>query len=529
MARLVSGSRFLVVGLLGILVNQTLLWILVEVGRLHYLFATVLATQGSTGFNFIWVELWVFSGRTKGNLLRRFFAFDALNSAALLLRLPLIFILTSGLHIHYLASNLITIGILTLGRFLISDGLIWLKPSVNRDTYLTTESTGSRPHRYTYNIANLISVVSDVQLPELQFFRTDSVSVPDLVIEKGLVGGVTPQPRVKLETHGSRVVYREHLGSLAANFEVDMGSPVRVRVGPLLALSPHVLYTNVVEALLRFLFVKKDRILLHAACLGLDGKGVLLSAKTDTGKTSTILRLLRQRRGTFLSDDMTIIDRDGMAYRYPKPLTISAHTLRAVPQNCLQLRQRATLYLQSRLHSRTGRTAGKRLAQANVPIMSINALVQAAVPPPKYMITDLVSCDIGRQVAINHFYIIERGEPRNLSRVPSHEAVAELLANTDDAYDFPPYAQLAPLLVLGGEDYRQLRRREQAILVSALRSVGVMRLRTPDFSWASLVAAQLSPNIPDPSDTASSLSAPVPSVGSSTAFNAVSKEPALNR
>ena len=47
--------------------------------------------------------------------------------------------------------------------------------------------------------------------------------------------------------------YEEHLGRLGANFKVDIGDRVDVLVSPALAQSPHVLYTNVIEALLRFL------------------------------------------------------------------------------------------------------------------------------------------------------------------------------------------------------------------------------------------------------------------------------------
>jgi len=40
--------------------------------------------------------------------------------------------------------------------------------------------------------------------------------------------------------------------------------------------------------------------------------------------------MLREQGALFLSDDMTIVDSQGMASCFPKPLTISHHTLRAV-------------------------------------------------------------------------------------------------------------------------------------------------------------------------------------------------------
>ena len=127
-------------------------------------------------------------------------------------------------------------------------------------------------------------------------------------------------------------VYREHLGSVGANFRVDLDNRITVTVSPLLARSNHVVYTNVVEALLRFVLVNKGYMLLHSATVRLGEETIMLSAQTDTGKTGTILRLLQDHpdNSAFLSDDMTIVNREGVARSFPKPLTISSHTMRAV-------------------------------------------------------------------------------------------------------------------------------------------------------------------------------------------------------
>ena len=65
--------------------------------------------------------------------------------------------------------------------------------------------------------------------------------------------------------------------------------------------------------------------LLHSACLELDGVGILISAETDTGKTGTVLRMVREQGARFLSDDMTSCTPTGGSVCFPKPLTIS-HT-----------------------------------------------------------------------------------------------------------------------------------------------------------------------------------------------------------
>ena len=128
-ARVAHFSRFTMVGAAGIVVNQGLLWLLVSGAGMHnVLGAAALATVGSSTFNFAGTESWVFRGRSRpgvGGLARRFAAYGAVNGAALLVRLPLLYVLTSGLHIHYLWANLISIGALTVARFVLSDRLIW--------------------------------------------------------------------------------------------------------------------------------------------------------------------------------------------------------------------------------------------------------------------------------------------------------------------------------------------------------------------------------------------------------------------
>jgi hypothetical protein len=217
------------------------------------------------------------------------------------------------------------------------------------------------------------------------------------------------------------------------------------------------------------------------------GEGVMLSAETDTGKTTTILRLIRHHGAEFLSDDMTIIDRDGTAHTYPKPLTISAHTLRAVDGRALRRSQRAALALQSRVHSRSGRSVGKRLGDMNLPIMSINAITQFVVPPPKFHVHELVDCTSCSSTPMERLFLIERGGTFT-GPVDRAEAVETLLRNTDDAYGFPPYRFIAPAIVVGERDHAELLTAEREILSSALERVSVQRVRRDDFSWSEWIA-----------------------------------------
>jgi hypothetical protein len=294
---------------------------------------------------------------------------------------------------------------------------------------------------------------------------------------------------------GSSIRWEEHFGPLSANFAIDFGEHIAVTTSRALARSPHVLYTNVVEALLRFVFVDRGYMLLHAACMDVDGRGLMLSARTDTGKTGTVLKLLRTSEGRFLSDDMTIVDSSGVARSFPKPLTISEHTLRAVNAGDLSRSEWTRLRIQSRLHSKEGRGFAMKLAESNVPIMTINGWTQRAVPPPKYHVQRLVTCELTSTTTIDQLYIIERGEPHH-SVVPKSDAMVELLENTEDAYGFPPYRYLAQALTVGGHSYDELREQERLILASAMESVDIHRLGSNDFTWADQIAAELASDGP---------------------------------
>jgi len=291
--------------------------------------------------------------------------------------------------------------------------------------------------------------------------------------------------------------YEEHLGRFGANFRVELGDTIDIHVGPLLAGSPHVVYTNIVEALLRFVLVSRGKMLLHSACVEMGGVGVMLSALTDTGKTATVLRLLRDHGGVFLSDDMTVINSDGTAVCFPKPLTISAHTLRAVQADDLTPSEWRRLQFQSRLHSKGGRSLALTLSRFNLPIMGINAITQRMVPPPKYTVDRLVPCKLGSATTVRELFIIERGAPR-IAGLDPDETLRRMITNTDDAYGFPPFKYFAPAITIGGLGYQQLRAREREILSGFLANVRTRVVASDSFGWADEIPRMLDGRGPAP-------------------------------
>jgi hypothetical protein len=207
-----------------------------------------------------------------------------------------------------------------------------------------------------------------------------------------------------------------------------------------------------------------------------------VTARTDTGKTSTILRTVDNYACSFLSDDMTIVSKDGRVLSYPKPLTISNHTLSAVNANSsLKWWERIALQFQSRLHSKGGRKIGMDLSQSKLPAATMNAIVQWIVPPPKYMVHRLIpKATYANEAKLAGAVIIERG-PEFQEFLVHEQAVDTFVKNAEDAYGFPPYPILADSLSRwNGED---LHPAEQAIVAQALKGIRTIRLRDPKFNW----------------------------------------------
>jgi putative flippase GtrA len=512
--------RLSLVGASGLVVNQVLLLLLTELVGVFYLVSAIIATLGSTTWNFAWVERWVFARRTPdSSSRRRYGAFLALNFALLPARLPILFLLTEAAGVHYAWSNAISLVALFAVRVAAADLWLWRSRPAAGSGDMPRSATGFRAEavRHRYDVGGLVAIDSDVELRELRHFAVDhQASDPDIRIRVGLVSP-RPSGRVMFEENGDELIYREHLGPLSANFSLRMGDPIDIRVAPVLALSPHVVYTNIVEAFLRFLLVSKGYVLLHSAAIA-DGRGVtLLSAQTDTGKTSTVISLVRSEGYRFLSDDMTIIDPRGIAISYPKPMTLSFHTMRVARDGQLTMRDRAALAVQSRVHSKSGRTVGRSLGSRNLPIMTMNAAVQLLVPPPKYRIDTLFDCVVGGRGPIRNVVLMERGESK-VAGIGLGDTVRHLIENTDDAYGFPPFSTFAPHIRIGGDDYAALRRKEEQLLGLAVSSAELWRLSVPGHEWADLLPSIIDGRQPRPH------AGPLPAAGAAARVAVVQHE-----
>ena len=471
-------GRFGLVGATGLVVNTVVLAALADLVGLYYVAAAVFATQASTLWNFTFTELWVFSDREhRGRGLRRMAMFFVVNNLALALRVPVLIALTAGLGIHYVLSNLLSLALIFVARFTLADLWIWAK----------SDSLAAEAAAHNYDIHGLVTVASHVALPELARFK-----IPEQLLDPTVSVRIGPVRRGHGENAPagpapSRISYLEGRGSFGFGASIEAGDRTEVVASPLLGRSPHVLYTNVVEPILRWTFAEKGYALVHAACIANGDDAYLITARTDTGKTTTCLKTLDGGRYRFVSDDLTLLSPDGRVLTYPKPLTISRHTLKAVNKPLLSRRERLMLLYQSRLHSRSGRRFAMILARTRLPAATINAIIQLLVPPPKYEVDRLLpQVQIAPEANLARLIVIERGGGGDVD-LGMTEALDILLANCEDAYGFPPYAEIEHFLhSRNGSDLRSV---ERATIACALGRVPAILLKSETMDWHRRVAA----------------------------------------
>jgi hypothetical protein len=336
-----------------------------------------------------------------------------------------------------------------------------------------------------YDIHSLIGITSDVALPELAAFEVTVDGAPATIRVRAR--GFRREKSSARDA--STLIYDE--GRFGFAVKISLKGPIEIDASPLLRHSPHVLYTNVVEPVLRWTLVEKGWALIHGACVSRGEDAYVVTARTDTGKTTTILTMLRHYpQLAFLADDLCLVRADGRLLAYPKPMTISRHTLRAVNPRVLSALERAKLVVQSRVHSRSGRRFAQFLARTGLPVATLNTLVQWLVPPPKYSIQRLLPhATLADGASVRGLFLIERGECDEAVDLEPDTALEMLAANCDDAFGFPPYALLERgLRHQGGRD---LREREREIVASAFADRRATLLRSCRFGWWRAIAASI--------------------------------------
>ncbi len=319
-----------------------------------------------------------------------------------------------------------------------------------------------------YNIHDIVKIESFTEILELKYFKEETKDINIDNIDMSIGNDV------------SEPTYRDLLCSLS----IEPGRNTYLGVSKLLDMSKHVLYVNLVEPLLRLLLVPKGYALLHLACLEKDGKGMMISAPPDTGKTSLILKCLKSSTDnnlgfSLLSDDMVIVSKSGELFSFPKPFTISSHTLDSVFGMDTSLWYK----IRSNVHSKEGRIAYKGIGNMSwLPMMSINAIAQIIFEPPKLYPEEIVNVKIGKTAKPKSLIFLSK-EFDGEKEMSGEDAANMIRANTDNAYITPPYPKIFPGLTICGMKYEDILEEEMNITRNLVNNIPIKTIGRKDYSW----------------------------------------------
>ncbi len=211
---------------------------MVRFGHLPYLLAAVLSTQVSTTWNFAGMELFVFSGRKGGSFWGRYLRFCLLNNTVMLARLPFLALLVSIVHCPKTLANVLTLIAVFVVRFGISDRFIYeggdkemaqgtrssslvgpVKITVD-DAAIRRSGTRTKaitPFRFNYDLHGIVSIGSDVVLPELAYFRVEPQGRGRPAARRRRSGsgrwvGPGRGPACSVRSDGRSIRWEEHFG-----------------------------------------------------------------------------------------------------------------------------------------------------------------------------------------------------------------------------------------------------------------------------------------------------------------------------
>ena len=369
---------------------------------------------------------------------------------------------------------------------------------------------------YYYNIHDIIKIKSEINLQELEYFSSKDFDDSDITL---MIRSFSKDPVMSkfratrklmtdnFESGGSSytIKYTEHFGSSGAQFQIKFtGSKIEVSINELISRSKHVTYVNLIEPILRFLFLSKEYILLHSACMSSpNGQGFFLSAPPDTGKTTTVIKCVKHGY-YFLSDDMTIIKLPNNAVCFPKSMTISAHTYRTAveaqsssPNIDDDTNDKKGMRIRSLIHSKTGRSLMHKLADHNVPIFTINTIGQSRIKPPKYHISDIIKdAKIKDEIPINSLFFLEKGSDgekiEKMEKISVEDALKRAIENSDDAFLFPPYSDLIKYIRIETKTAYDLLDAEKKMMEKLLSSIDCYILTSSGRKWSEMILDKFS-------------------------------------
>lgn len=119
-------QKFLVVGAIGLIVNQVMLYLLVSMTNLVLAVASPISIVISMVVTFTLNEVWTWHDRGRGRVFQRAMLYGTINSGGLVINAAVLLFLHSH-GVHYLLANLVGAGLAAVWNFGLNNAITWRK------------------------------------------------------------------------------------------------------------------------------------------------------------------------------------------------------------------------------------------------------------------------------------------------------------------------------------------------------------------------------------------------------------------
>jgi len=129
-----------------------------------------------------------------------------------------------------------------------------------------------------------------------------------------------------------------------------------------------------------------------------------------------------------------------------------------------------------------------KLAKLNVPIFTINTIGQSIVRPPKYSINSILQdAKIKKDTKVDNLYFLKR-EGNEFIQIDTPTALDLAVENSDDAFIFPPYAELLKYISINEKTAFELLEEEKKLLNSFLSGITCYMVKSKTRAWFNMIS-----------------------------------------
>lgn len=324
---------------------------------------------------------------------------------------------------------------------------------------------------FLYDLHGLVRITSNVPVPQLAYFdqpRSDtaqdtiSVYVEDKLGTSGRIKRIGQNFWYDVETEELTYAPPRLLRSFRVSMRLGRDSVIRLShsyYNATLSFQTRFDVYNLLMAVLSTRLLLRGCRLQYGACVSFEGRGVLLPAFSDVGKTTTVLSLVRKGAAQYVSDDATIITPAGEALCLPTAVL-----------------PRGSQSDGAGLRAKTARSAVAKLSRGFREIYPFSGILPSAPKDPSAYSLCIDRASVLRRVQVSSIYFLEWGVSGS-REIDSWTTLNKLWAL--DLYE-PTWSSNIFVAAYGYArpdlDFRELFAREAEVTRKFVESIGRLRV-----------------------------------------------------